>query len=426
MMRAGATPRSDQPDAPRASRSGFAAAFRKTASFNMATTLLSATSGLLIARWLNPTGRGQYAGVTTWVFFVLVFGEVGLSSAVVYFVSRDPSRARTLVRTATVYLTAVSIPLAGAALLLSPILSRGDLQLLHVYHVAFASIPVAFIGAAPSFALQSLSLPRWGLVRLSQPLIFVLLIVSLRINTALTLLSTVTAYVAATAAQTVLAWVLYWAARPAPGRLDLTLLPPLLRYGLPSFLAGGPALINGRVDQLVLALVVPAADLGRYAVAVALTTIAAPLTSAFGNVLFPRLAADAVLTEVGRAHIRSSLRANYAVSLAVALLVSIACYWLIAPVFGPAYSGVYTLVLILAPGAVLVASNQLIGDALRGLGKPLVAARAECLGAVLTVVGLGVLVPLTGVVGAALTSTFVYGIVHLLLRRLLSRCLAST
>lgn len=378
-------------------------------------TLAGAVGGLLVARWLAPAGRGYYAGITTWPFFLMVLGELGLSAALVYFTSRDRGRVDDYVRTGTAFLTVVSVPLTGAALLLAPTLSGGDADVLAAYRVGFASIALYFLGAAPTHALQLLSLQRWGMVRLIQPTSFVIAIVVVHAWVGVSLLSVIALQISTFLLQSVVAWVLYLQVRPRAGRVDFSLLPPLVRFGLPSLLASGTTLVNGKVDQLVMSLAVPAEELGRYAVAVSLAMLGAPVTSALGHVLYPRLAAESAITAATRSQIRRALQASYAIGACVPLPLAVAAQWLVVPVFGAGYAGAATLLIVLAPGSVMLAANALVGDMLRGLGRPAAVARAQGVGVLVTIVGLFVLLPPFGAMGAALTSTVVYAVVHVLL-----------
>jgi O-antigen/teichoic acid export membrane protein len=183
-----------------------------------------------------------------------------------------------------------------------------------------------------------------------------------------------------------------------------------------------PAALNGQLDQLVLSQTVPTADLGRYAIAVSLTLLPMPLVSAIGNVAFPRLAAQRVITEATR---RLQLLAVLgSAGLAAGMLVPLAvvAYRLVPFVFGAGYRGAVPLLWILTPGAVFLACGQVVGDLLRGTGHPGVVAWAQGLAAVFTVVLLIALLPVVGVSGAAIASTVAYCVaLAVMLRSLLRR-----
>lgn len=191
----------------------------------------------------------------------------------------------------------------------------------------------------------------------------------------------------------------------------------MLRFGILNMSSTAPNSVNGRFDQILLAVMVSSAALGQYAVAVSLSVLAAPLVMAFGHVAFPSLARGERVLET----IRAATRGSVLVSVVSIAVIVIAGPFLVPILFGPGYQSVTPLLLVLAPGAAVVVVNQVLGDVLRGLGRPGVVAACEWLGVISTVGGLVLLVPHLGAMGAALTSTVTYVIVYVLLRRSVSR-----
>jgi O-antigen/teichoic acid export membrane protein len=171
-----------------------------------------------------------------------------------------------------------------------------------------------------------------------------------------------------------------------------------------------PATINAYLDQLVLSQVVPAADLGRYAIAVSITLMPAPLVSAIGSVAFPRLAAQRVITAQSHRLQRAAVLASAAVAAAILLPAAVGAYWLVPLVFGAAYRGAVPLLWILTPGGIFLSCSQVVSDLLRGRNRPVFVAGSEGLAAIFTVVLLFALLPLVGVAAAAIASTIAYGV----------------
>jgi O-antigen/teichoic acid export membrane protein len=213
-----------------------------------------------------------------------------------------------------------------------------------------------------------------------------------------------------------LGYAYYWCRRSdlAPGRARADLVRPLARYGLTQFAATAPATVNAYLDQLVLSQFVPPADLGRYAIAVSITLVPVPLVSAIGNVAFPRLAARRVISADGRrlqrAAVRAAVLATAAMASAILLPIAAIAYWLVPAVFGPAYEGAVPLLWVLTPGGIFLACSGVVSDLLRGLNRPGLVAAAQGLAAVFTVILLLALLPIAGVVAAAIASTVAYGI----------------
>jgi O-antigen/teichoic acid export membrane protein len=382
----------------------------RTAVFNVGAAVAAALGGIVVARVLGPTVRGEYAAVTSWFGLALIVGGMGQPAALCFFVAHDPGHARGYVATSRALMLLTGAAALAGGMLLAPLLAHGNAGLADGYRIAFAAAIVAFVGASYTFSLQAADLVLWNVVRLSQPLLSVCVLALLWLTRLLTLQSSLVALAATMLAQLGLAYGCCRRAGLAPGRARMDLVRPLAAYGTAQMAALTPATLNSRLDQLVLSQAVPAADLGRYAVAVTLTLVPIPLVSAIGNVAFPRLAARREVTAAMRR--LQWLAVLGSAGLAAAMLVPLAlvAYWVIPLVFGPGYEGAVPLVWILAPGAVFLSCAQVTGDILRGRKRPILVAWAEGTAAVFTVVLLLALLPVAGVYGAAIASTVAYGV----------------
>ncbi len=174
--------------------------------------------------------------------------------------------------------------------------------------------------------------------------------------------------------------------------------------------AVAPTTVNRYLDQLVLSQAVPPADLGRYAIAVSVTLIPIPLVSAIGNVAFPQLAAERVVSTRGHRLGRAAILASAGTASAMLLPVAVAAGWLVPLVFGQGYRDAVPLIWLLTPGGVFLACNQVAADLLRGLGRPGLVAAAEGFATVFTLTLLFALLPVLGVAAAAIASTIAYGV----------------
>ena len=382
----------------------------RTAGFNVASVLAAGLGGVILARAVGPAVRGEYSAITAWFGVALMVGGMGQPAALCFYVAHDPQRAREYVATSrTMMLTTGAFALA-AGMLLAPLLARGNEAVTAGYRIAFATSLVAFVGASYTFSLQAQDLHRWNVVRVSQPVLS-LVVIGLLWRLRLLTLDAALAVLAST-----MLLQLGWAYRCcrhiglAPGRAHAGLIRPLATYGAAQIAALTPATLNARLDQLVLSLTVPSADLGRYAIAVSLTSLPVPLVGAVGYVAFPRLAAQRTVTDATHRLQRLAVLGSAALAAGVLVPLAMVAYWLVPLVFGPGYRGVVPLLWILTPGAVLLACGQVTGDLLRGRNRPVVVAWAQGLAAIFTVALLFALLPIIGVAGAAIASTISYGV----------------
>lgn len=390
-------------------RRGFADVVRRTSAINALSAATAALTGIAIARWVGPSVRGQYATATSWYGITLVVFELGLAASIVFFVASDRGSRRTYVLTSLNMLAALGaitalITVVGAEIFID---ARSPLRDASVAIAAL--VLVSFLGAPATFALQAINILAWNLVRFFQPATYFVLILLVSRFTSGGLTAVVLALLASVTLQTMLAWLIVWRdlGRQA-GAFRCDVAGQMLRYGLPNMAATMPNSLNSRLDQLVLLALVPSAALGQYAVAVTLSLLPIPLTSAFGHVAFPSLAdASGDASET----VPRALRGAFRVAVIGVLAVVAAAPLLVPPLFGVGFENVPFLVLLLAPGAVLFMLNAVAADLLRGLGRPALVARAEWLGVGVTLLGLIFLVPKFGTTAAAITSSVAYGVV---------------
>ena len=156
---------------------------------------------------------------------------------------------------------------------------------------------------------------------------------------------------------------------------------------------------------MILSQLASPAVLGTYAVATTLTSLASPIVAGIGNVMLPRLASGSTDRAGSDDAIKRSIFGSVTVSVIVAISIAIAAPIAVPVLFGTAFRPAIPLVWLLSPGGVAIAVTVVAGDLLRGKGRPSDAARAQIIGAVVTVVLLAVLIPGLGAVGAAIAST---------------------
>jgi O-antigen/teichoic acid export membrane protein len=397
----------------------FARRVIRTAGFNIGSAAAAGLGGIIVARAVGPTVRGEYAAVTSWFGLALMIGGMGQPAALCFFVARDPLRARDYVATSRAMMLVTGTIALVSGLVLAPVLAHGNPEVTAGYRIAFSASIMSFVGASYTFSLQARDMHRWNVVRVSQP---VLSLIAICILWRLRLLTLDAALIVLAGTMSLqLGWAYYSCRRAGllEGHARAALARPLSVYGAAQIAALTPAVLNADLDQLVLSQTVPPADLGRYAIAVSLTLLPLPLVSSIGNVAFPRLASQREITRATRRLQRISVLGS--AGLATALLVPLAAiaYWLVPMVFGKPYSGAVPMLWILTPGSVFLACGQVVGDLLRGRSQPSVVAWAQGFAAIFTVVLLLTLLPVVGVYGAAIASTVSYGIaLAVMLRRL--------
>src|SRR3984885_4893940 len=133
----------------------------RTAGFNGITTLGAGLGGIILARYLGPVGRGEYAAVTAWFAFACIIGDLGQPGALCFYVAHEPELASLYVATSRAMVVTAGGLVAVGGVLIAPILSNGTPGATAAYRIAFAVTVIAVVAAAYIYALQARDLHRW-------------------------------------------------------------------------------------------------------------------------------------------------------------------------------------------------------------------------------------------------------------------------
>lgn len=400
----------------------FARSVAGVAGSSALIALAGSLGGLLLARFLGPAVRGDLVAVMIWPAMVGSVAALGTTEATCFLIARSTTRdGPPILATAAAAAITTGLAVAVAGFGLASVIGRTS-SVTTLLRYSFALAPTYICAGIMASALQARSIARWNLARASQPIVYLIGICALAALDRLTLSTAVAVYCVGQLSQLGLAALLAhrtlgpWAV-PEP-----RLLRPIYRFGLRSWIASVPQLVNVRLDQLVLSVLpaVTSAALGNYAVAASLSWLALPLATAFGSVAFPSIA-GAETEILARGIERASLIGAAAMATAVMMVLASTAALVIPALFGSGFDDAIVALWLLAPGTIFLALNRVLGDLVRGRGEPLAVSSAEGAGALLTFGLLLALIPPLGINGAAIASSIAYGSVTLLLVRTLRR-----
>ncbi|TFD16307.1 oligosaccharide flippase family protein [Cryobacterium sp. TMT4-10] len=391
------------------------------AGTNLVIVGLTTTAGIVISRTLGVEGRGYYAAIMAWFAFAQVLGELGQSGSVTFWVARASNHKKDYVASSRVLMLIAGGTVSALGILMSGVLAQGVESVTTSYRIAFFGCLLNSICAASVYALQSVSIKRWNVVRLCQPVAYVAIVWAFSVLGILDIIWLSVALVLSIAAQFTVAMFHSYKVGLAGGRPRRALLGDLARYGTAYAGSAIPASLSSQFDRLVLSRIATPTDLGQYAVASSVASLAFPFSTAVASVVFPQSANDQ-LSEMERRHIeRRAIFGATAVSAAVSVLVAVAVAPLIPFVFGQAFSDAVGLVWWIVPAILFRSISQVIGALLRGRHKPGLVTYGQLLG---LAVGAVSILPFTnwlGIRGAAsavsLSELTVLAVALALLRR---------
>lgn len=381
-----------------------------------ATAAAAFLASVTVARALDPQDVGYVALAIVFVGLGSALSNIG-GLGVVHFLAEEAKAHRVIISTASL------VGIVGGC--------AGYVVATALYFHAFSDV-VAAIGSLP-FVLFGLCIPlavwsdvqrqvelglgRIGVYSFLLPIrnvLYVATVLLLGTIDALTVRSAVAAYgagVVASVGATVLCGV-------RGNSLSIRGSVPsfvwlFIRKSVVLYPATFLNMVNYRIDQVLLGLMRPAADVGRYAVAVGLAESVSQISVALGAVLIGHARASDAATFRSRV-IRVSRLAG-GITLLSAIAMFFGAPWALASIYGEAYRSSAWVLRFLLPGMIALAVGRTVATEHVVRGRFGVAAGAATLGVVITIVGDLLLIPVWGAVGAAAISSLAYcagGYVH--------------
>lgn len=364
-------------------------------------------TGVLLARALGPEDRGQFARYTVIVLIALQIGPLGLQHALVYTLARFPGHATStvrLIRGLYARRCVAAGAVAGLTLLLVARPAGSYLLALGLFALA---IPFGLLHQASLAVLQGLKdFKALNVQRIFPQIAFTIACVAMVIAGNGMFLEFSIAWVASRVLAGSISFVVArQQLKLQRRRQDVGRALPtrnwMSRFGLRSVLGAAAPVETYRLDQAVVALVLPPAALGFYVAASAFTNPLRFLGQSVGLVAVPHVAS----TESLRARRRAAgkfLALTAAIAIPPALLLWFVGPALVRPFFGSAFDPANQLVQPLVAAAFFYCLRRSFSDAVRGAGFPGIGSAAEVFAVLSAGIGFAVLIPSQGVYGAAL------------------------
>jgi O-antigen/teichoic acid export membrane protein len=380
-----------------------------TALTNLALGFLGMCTGVISARLLGPHGRGELAAVQTTPTVIATLAMIGMPEALVYYTAQKRADAGRYLTTASLIALVTSIPFVVAGYFAMPFLLHAQsptniwyAQLYLIIAPLWAVVgmmyhPLRGIGAFRAWNILRLTLPFWLLG------VLCVAYITGKATPVFVAFGTLAGYPVL-----LFPWLLLLLRR-LPGSYvpDATKIARMLSFGTPCFLTSLPQILNLRLDQILMAALLPPRDIGLYAVAVAWSAAVLPLLTAIGSTLLPSIASAEDRSWAIR-RMGESIRMTAALAIIVSLAVALATPLAIPLLFGWKYLASLASALVLVPAAAMLGLSFSLQEALRGLGHPYLVLRAELYGLAVTACSLFLILRPLGILGASLASLLGY------------------
>ena len=378
---------------------------------NLGVLALGLISGPLQAQALGPVGRGELAAIVVPLTLAPLLLGIGIDGYVARAAASRSHPIGLVVGSGLVVTVVVSLAGVALAYPVAELLGRDRPTVELFLLIGFLLLPLSAVATVLGGVAWGRQTWRvWVTVRVVPPLSFTAAIVVLYVADDLTVASAAVSFLGSSVLGVLALWPVLRTTWPWSSSRDTS--RTALSFGLKTWALNVVRSANVRLDQLLMAGLVPARELGLYAVAVTLAGYSSSAVGALGTALYPRIAE-------GERHLlaRASRMTLLAIAVASALLAAVAPA-LITVLFGSDFSDAVPMAWLLLVSGVFLAGMSVLAAGVAGDGDPGGVARAEGVALVLSIPVLVVLLPSTGGVGAAAISIATYGLSFgLLLRR---------
>jgi O-antigen/teichoic acid export membrane protein len=361
----------------------------------------------LLARTLGPDGRGAYYLMILLPTTLLTLGQLGIPSALVFMAGRGRSLdgLRTAAAALAILLAVATVVPAIVLLdLLRSTVLRGTT--ISGTALALAAVPFLFVSMFTSALL--LGRQALGLVNalsLGQTVASAFLLLALVVGAGWGVDGAVSVYLlvgiggAAAGALAVFRLARF-------DRLDPSLVRPVLSYGMRIYPGTLASFFSYRADVFLISIILGTTRaVGLYGVAVSLAELLFYVPDSIATAFFPKIAASTredanrLVQEVNRMTVLLTIGAGVALVPAVAIGI----VWLL-----PAFTESIPVIYVLLPGIVSLSVSKVLSGYVSGLGRPTAVGVVAVTSLIINLVANLVLIPMVGIVGAALASAISY------------------
>jgi O-antigen/teichoic acid export membrane protein len=380
-----------------------------TFSTSILLLFFSTITGILTARLLGPSGKGTLTAVIIWPAFLAAIGSLGITEAITYFTAKSERSAPWIYANGVLLALVQSSVLICIGIIIFPFVFKGQgSRILNEAYIYLLFIPLNLLTLILQALLGGkLKFKYYNLIRIVVSAVILAGLVVLAVTGRFYVINIILLYLLANSVTLLTAWLLIRSEGLHIGRIDIAGIQAMLSYGLRSHLGNISAMVNERLDQLIISIFLIPSELGLYAIAVTLTTMIVMIGSSIAIVAFPSMSnqsSNDILPET----LSRYTRITFFVSASLAVIMTIFISPLINLLFGPAYLPAVGVTRILLFASVALSVNRVLQAGFKSINRPWISSKSEVLAVFVTLVALLILLPRFGILGAGIASTLAY------------------
>jgi O-antigen/teichoic acid export membrane protein len=375
-------------------------------SFDASILVINTITGVIIARKLGPSGRGELTATLAIVQTAGWLASMGGRAAISFHHSQNPEHGGRLM---TSWLLA-AVPLSllailGAELLLPTIFGAQTAEAIHIARIYAPLVlinvfSIVFIG----ILLGDQRFLAYNVVRMLIPVVtvlgYVVFLIAGDLTVTTALISNGAALVVSTVISAGICFRQHGLERPSRNLLKTTIW-----YGVRAHGGDIAGFVSARLDLLIIPAFLSAASVGLYSVATNVGSIIASLTATIAVFALPVAARDA--KRASHTVVRA-FQVTLLIGGSMALVLVVICEVAIKLVYGDAFAAAAPPLRVLLPGEVLEAASIVLLTGMLAANRPFLSTVAYAPSAIFTIAGLLIFLQSGGIMAAAIVTTCAY------------------
>ena len=370
--------------------------------------IISLATGIILARWLQPEGRGAFSLITQLIQFAVAIGGMSIGYATIHFSGSGKYTTEEQVANSSFSAIVFSSLVCIIIIVAQPLMNRLFPFNYHDMIIILLIIPVAMFDSYLRAVLQSkYQFTSINRLEVFQVILFAIAIVTCAYTFRPFAYNAVIAWGISLLISFIVLTRIVSRMAPIHLRFERTLFKEHLSFGAKAHLTTVVGLLSLRFDQYILGALTNTSEVGKYAVAVSLAELLWVIPSSVSFVLLPMASHDNIMDSIRQ--IKRACLSVLGISIVTAVALALIAKPLIVYGFGESYRDSIRALMILLPGMVAVSITTVTTPFFLGkLGKPYLGAIVAAVSLVTNIVLNFILIPTYGLVGACVSSTISY------------------
>ncbi|MNI07408.1 Polysaccharide biosynthesis protein [compost metagenome] len=374
----------------------------RTMLFSIIILLINMLTGIITARFLGPTGRGEQAAMVLWSQFLAFSFTFGIPSALIYNIKKNIKDAAKLYTAALWMGLAAGAIAMGVGVMALPYWLRSYSDSV----ILFSQFSMLFVPLIVFSQINNAMMQVRGEYKLYNRMRFLVPLSTLVVLGVLIVTGTMSAHLSAVAylapAIPFYIWTTWRLIRiyGVVIKDSLRSFKQLITYGLGSYGNDLMGNVSYYIDQIIIVGLLNPAQLGLYAVAVSLSRVVNVFSTSIIVVLFPKasgLSKDEVIPLTFRV-----FRISTCIAILTSILIMLLAPLVLTLLYGPEFQEALHVFRLLLLEVSISGGTMVLAQAFMALGKPKIVTILQGLGLLLVVPMLTLLVPRYGLTGAGI------------------------